>query len=244
MAFTTTGERQQGSDTYIRKPGAALNLKRIRSARCISGTPLMDGWSPDPMGLVVVFDNEAADKGGWEDSIYLGGSMEFGIDPETNTEVVTGFRGAFPVRDLFNGLGIKIDVEDGQTTFNGDPFAIAVIPDAALQQLVGKEIVTLSYDLRPRDDGKGTVKRAFRRVVVPGEIEQGESFKDAADRLYQMFLDQHEAGYVKGWMGPGKGSAASSGDGASAETTAPTGNPFKQQATSTDSFAPDDDLPF
>ncbi len=253
MPLQTTGTPSTGSDTFAKFPGAVVNRKTITRVELLSGQPYLESWNPDEFGVRLVFETpESWDN---EDDLYLGGSMQWQDLPDGRRELY-GFKGAFPIRDLFDDLGIPLSLTESIVSYQGNEMDVVSVPQAELDRAVGREVLVLQYDFRYDPDKKRMRRRTFRRPVVAGSHQAGETFDAAARRLYDLFVDQADGGWVKDWKRP-NGSAPpeagnAGGDGAAtahpAAAPARTADPFGQAtgaASGSDySFEPDDDLPF
>lgn len=241
MGFKTSGKRSDSTGRFLSLPGAVVAKKTIIAAECLSGQAYKDGWSPDECSLRLVFDNGDLD---WDDDHYIGGTMKW------DGNVSTGFHGAFPIGEVFDSLGIELEIEDTviEAPDGSGSMPIAIIPDEALQALVGREVLQLQYDVRWNPDKNRMTRYSFKRLDAVGAIAADETFDEAATRLYDLFVYQASKGYPKDWRGthgaPGKeGDDQPTGDGAPQRSLTPA-DPFAGADAGEYDFAPDDPLPF
>lgn len=77
---------------------------------------------------------------------------------------VTGWGGAYAIRDLFHTFGIK-----------GELNADYTLPDSVLEQLVGKDVMRLTYVSKKKEDGSNKLSYStWTKLAIADESEEGK----------------------------------------------------------------------
>lgn len=116
-------------------PGIYINRATIISAEDVSGQELAFKDRPYDIAIKLTLDVGRD----FNPSMLIGGN--FNRKPDSNE--VTGWGGAFVVQDALSRLGYTGDLDPDNR-----------IPPAALESLIGKEFLRLSYVCGRKDNGK------------------------------------------------------------------------------------------
>lgn len=200
-----------------------IDEHRVRRVKTLPRGP---DYLSDPVDLAVriFYDIEGVDVTDWsrEPSLDIFGDVRTGPSGH-----LLDWGSAFKVAEAFSALGVTFEVRDDLT-----------IPRKALEEAQGCPFLKLRYVTAERDDGQGLFYNDFRRIKpVPRHSDEYDSVEAARQDLEDLFLSQHEDGWVPNYRPELVG--ADEAPQTSSEDHSPSTGPLP--SSSTGNAAPKDD---
>lgn len=177
IGFGNQSGAQRGTSTRV-DDGVFVDKGRIKAARIEYQTSRIESWKPDDVVLRLKLEVEGLD---FDKDWATSGNYKKSGTPQGG-RVVTGIGSAFKVASVFDELGIKGEISD-----TGE------FPPQAIEALRGREVFILSYVAYQKDNGKP----GYRDYDILAAQQEGETEEETRQRLYQHWLKQKEAGWVK-----------------------------------------------
>lgn len=201
MSQLSFGKSSQGFSNSIKVgEGVYVIHNTVKGARVEYNTSMIENSQyKDDIALRMLLNVDGKD---WDKELYIGGNFKREGSPQGGTPQISGWGSAFRVARVFDELGIEGTLVDGR------------FEQSAIEMLIGRELFYLQYVRGFNNEGK--VAYADYRLV--GAQRENEEPKDTAERLFKMFSDDLQGGYISNYDPSVLGGSKPSGDGASVNT--------------------------